>query len=313
VRFDPNAYRPQIIDSVARATGRSFELEGDLGLELFPCCAIALGTARLGNPAGFPEATFAEFDSASASVKLWPLLLRREVEVGTLRIEGLTLDLVRGSDGRGNWSFVDAARGEVTPEPAATGVPVAGLRMDAIDATGADIRYRDTRSGREYRASDVHVRTGALLFHGALTVEAPDIALTASGETLPNGRVELAFTADRAVFAPDAGTLDVPGITLRIDDSTVTGDLAVADTGMLGFDLEVDRLDIDAYLPKPAERPQERSPGRSDKSKQPAATAEPAPIPLDLIRRLNLVGNLRAGELTLFRLQLTQVEASLRA
>jgi AsmA protein len=308
LRFDPNAYRPQIVDSVAQATGRSFELDGDLGLELFPCCAIALGTARLGNPEGFPAATFAEFDSASASVKLWPLLLRREVEIGTFRIEGLALDLVRGADGRGNWSFEGEAAVESSPEETSTSAPIAGLRMDSIDAGGADVRYRDATSGREYRASDVHVRTGAVLFQGALTVDTPDIALTATGDTLPNGRVELALAADRIVFAPDAGTLDIPGLALRIDDSTVTGDVAVADTGMLGFDLQIDRFDVDAYLPKPEQQKQAQA-----REQAGASTSEPTPIPLELIRRLKLVGNVRAGELTLFRTHLTQVEGSLRA
>lgn len=307
LRFDPNAYRPQIVDSVAQATGRSFELEGDLGLELFPCCAIALGTARLGNPKGFPEATFAEFDSASASVKLWPLLLRREVEIGTFRIEGLTLDLTRGADGRGNWSFAGEAAVEPPAEEPSTGAPMSGLRMAAIDASGAEVRYRDATSGREYRASNVHVRTGAVLFHGALTVEVPDVALTLTGDTLPNGRVELALTADRIVFAPDAGTLDLPGLALRIDDSNVTGDVAVADTGTLGFDLQIDRLDVDAYLPKPTEQTKQKT-----VTAEPGST-EPTPIPLELIRRLNVVGNVRAGELMLFRTHLTQVEGSLRA
>jgi len=76
--FEPNDYRPWIVDTVEQSTGRQLALEGDLDLTLFPCCAVAVGPATLSNPKGFPEEAFAQLDGAALSLRIWPLIVRRD-------------------------------------------------------------------------------------------------------------------------------------------------------------------------------------------------------------------------------------------
>ena len=55
--FDPNDYKDDITAAVARATGRTLTLEGDLGLAVFPTIEMDVGAASLSNAQGVgPEA-----------------------------------------------------------------------------------------------------------------------------------------------------------------------------------------------------------------------------------------------------------------
>ena len=119
--FDPEDYRPLLAQSVEQATGRRFTVDGELGLDLFPCCAVTLGHATLGNPPGFPEGDFASVGSASLSLKLWPLITRREVRIGRVRLRDLDAGLWLRRDGVANWEFAGADGAAAEESPAADG------------------------------------------------------------------------------------------------------------------------------------------------------------------------------------------------
>ncbi len=81
--FDPNDYRDEIAAEVKLATGRELIIEGDVEVSIFPWLAIDIGRTRLGNGAGFGDEPFASFERASLSVRLIPMLIRRDIEVST--------------------------------------------------------------------------------------------------------------------------------------------------------------------------------------------------------------------------------------
>ncbi|MGE0115979.1 MAG: AsmA family protein [Steroidobacteraceae bacterium] len=100
--FNPNDYKPAIERWVEAQTGRSFTLDGELGWQLWPHLAVTLPHTRLGPPTAFAGTDFAEWQQASISVRLWPLLQRR-LELGEFRLRGLRLTLQRDAQGRDNW------------------------------------------------------------------------------------------------------------------------------------------------------------------------------------------------------------------
>ncbi|MBK6599875.1 MAG: AsmA family protein [Proteobacteria bacterium] len=77
-------------------------MPGDLKLSVYPWLALNLGPASIGNPRGFGDAPFATLQHAAVRVKLLPLL-RKELEVGRIEIDGLDVRLVQNEDGKGNW------------------------------------------------------------------------------------------------------------------------------------------------------------------------------------------------------------------
>lgn len=116
---NPNDYKDRIEQAVKRSTGRQLDLAGDLKLSVFPWIALELGPARLGNPPGFGEAPFAAVRHVSVRVKLLPLL-RKELQVGRIEIDGLDLRLLRNAAGQGNWDFSRAGAG-APPSGSASG------------------------------------------------------------------------------------------------------------------------------------------------------------------------------------------------
>ncbi len=99
---NPNAYKGKIAAAVKESTGRELKLPGDIKLSVIPWVALELGPASLGNPPGFSDEPFLSFTHAKVRVRLLPLL-RRQLQVARVEVEGLDLRLRKNAAGRGNW------------------------------------------------------------------------------------------------------------------------------------------------------------------------------------------------------------------
>ena len=75
--FDPNQYKPQIVQAVKDKTGRTLKLDGDIKLSLFPSIGATLGKASLSERASDRE--FAGADDLHVALKLFPLLSKQVV------------------------------------------------------------------------------------------------------------------------------------------------------------------------------------------------------------------------------------------
>jgi AsmA protein len=84
--FDPNSYKPQIVDWVKRATGRTLTMEGTIGLTLFPSVGATVGKVTLSEPES--AAIFGRVAEARVGVALLPLL-SRQVVVDRVTLHGL--------------------------------------------------------------------------------------------------------------------------------------------------------------------------------------------------------------------------------
>ena len=99
---DWNDFKDTIQNQVKKQTGRDLTITGDLSPSVFPWAGISIGEISLANAAGYGETPFASIDSADVKVKLLPLI-KREINVRTVQLKGLQLDLQREADGTTNW------------------------------------------------------------------------------------------------------------------------------------------------------------------------------------------------------------------
>jgi AsmA protein len=197
---DPNDYRDQIARAVEEETGRSFEIEGEISLSVFPWLGLEVGRMRLGNPPGFGDQPFAEIGSAAVGAKFIPLLSRR-LEVSTLRLDGLRVHLVRLRDGSDNWSDLGAAEAEPA-EPAAPGGGGFNLeRIDGLRMTDAEIRFEDRQAGTDLVLGIPRLTTSELAPGQAFDVDAAAVA------SLDDGATEVSTElAARVLLADDFGS-----------------------------------------------------------------------------------------------------------
>jgi AsmA protein len=136
--FDPNDYKDRITAAVRESTGRSLSLPGKLKLSVFPWVSVETGEASLGNPEGFGDEPFLTLKRASLSVKLMPLL-RKQIEVGRIEIDGLDLKLRQNAEGKGNWEYW----GEPSEPASPAGSGPARLNLAGVQIADARIAFED--------------------------------------------------------------------------------------------------------------------------------------------------------------------------
>ena len=210
--FDPNDYKDEIRQIARDKAHIELTLNGDIGWSLFPWLGLELhdaGIATLTNP----DKPFADLQMLGLSVRVLPLL-RREVQMSDVRVEGLNLRLNRDKHGHGNWQDigkakapdtaatpkVDASTTPATPAPAPE-KPAQPIRLDidSLTVNNARVEYFDEQSGQQLSAESIQLSTGAI--HEGSNIPLKLTAFLSSNQPVVRVRSELAgeLRFDRAL------------------------------------------------------------------------------------------------------------------
>ena len=159
--FNPNDYKPQLIQLVKDETGRTLAIPGEIKVTFFPRIGAELGRVSLSEPRS--EQIFAATEQLRVSVALLPLL-RKAVHVDRVLIDGLDVKLQR--DRAGHFNFDDLlGKGKPDSKPAAPATEAKALPkidVDGITLSHARLEYRDAASGQHLTVSNLNLSTGAI-------------------------------------------------------------------------------------------------------------------------------------------------------
>ncbi|MDH1508332.1 AsmA family protein [Pseudomonas mosselii] len=185
--FDPNDYKDEIRKLARDKAHVELTLNGDIGWSLFPWLGLELHEASIAT-LNNPKVPFADLQMLGLSVRVLPLL-RREVQMSDVRVEGLNLTLTRDANGHGNWEDIGkplpqptvagASASTPTETPAATPANSEAsersvkLDIDSLTVNNARVLYTDEKAGQTYGAESIQLSTGPV--H-----EGANIALKAS-------------------------------------------------------------------------------------------------------------------------------------
>jgi AsmA protein len=97
--FDPNAYKPRIIQLVKEKNQRDLRLDGDIKLTLFPRLGVEISSLSLSEYQSDKE--FASAENILVSLAFLPLL-RKKLELDEIAITGLKANQIRFTDGHMN-------------------------------------------------------------------------------------------------------------------------------------------------------------------------------------------------------------------
>jgi AsmA protein len=170
---DPNDYKDDIAAAVEAKTGRQLVMDGDLGLSVFPWLALDIGPTRLANAPGFSDRPFAAVKQVSVRIKLLPLL-RRQIEMDTVILDGLQVSLETRADGSTNWADLAGGAKETRPEPERapdSELALAGLAIGGVKISDANVVWDDRQKKARYEIAGLSLRTGAITPGATVPVE----------------------------------------------------------------------------------------------------------------------------------------------
>jgi len=164
--FDPNAWKPVVIEQVAQRYQRTLTLDGDVRISWFPDIGAAVGGVSLSERSSSSE--FAGAEQLRVSLALLPLL-RGRVVIREIAISRPRATLVTRKDGTRNIDdLLDTASVPGTDaaaaDPAAPGEGARAISLD-IGRIGIDkgrFTSRDERSGRVLSVSALDLATGRI-------------------------------------------------------------------------------------------------------------------------------------------------------
>jgi len=245
--FDPNSFREEIAAKVKDITGRDLVIEGDIELTLFPWLAINVGKTTLGNAEGFGDEPFAAFEEARLSVKVIPMLLGRQVSVGTATLDSLQLNLAVASNGRSNWQdFIDASEHQTEVVESDDAADAGTIDIASIEITNASISYSDAQLGESYRLTDFNLRSGTVEL-GAPIGLAGDFNFELQQAALAGDfAIETVKTLDS-----EAGTIafsDVEISTLGLDIDAEVAPFSYADDAVPVATLAIDAFSLKSLM-----------------------------------------------------------------
>jgi len=232
---DPNDYKQQISEQVEKATGRTLILDGDIGLSVFPWIALELGPVSLSNADGFEADKFAKIDGADIRIKLIPLL-KKELEMDTIVLDGLVLNLEKNKAGNTNWDDFGGDTEEKQQDVTSAAEPAAGLAalsIAGVQLTNANIIWSDKSNGSNYTVKNLNLQTDPLT-PGEPTALALDFDLTDGTELAANVSLDSKLAADMEnqlftlnglTFKTKASGETIPDIDLTLT-TDITADVA---------------------------------------------------------------------------------------
>lgn len=198
--FDPNDYKNEIRQLARDKANLELNIHGDIGWSLFPWLGLELHRTSVAS-ASSPEQPFADLRMLGLSVRVLPLL-RREVQMSDIRIDGLSLMLRRNEQGQSNWENIGQPVNAEAPEqspprtdstpaeeaPARTGMPIK-LEIDSLTINDARITYQDAQTGQQFSAESIQLEAGAIREGSAIPVKLT--AFFGSNQPLIRARTEI--------------------------------------------------------------------------------------------------------------------------
>lgn len=224
--LDVNRFKPRLVAAVEEATGRDFDIAGEIRLKPSLVPTLSVDSVRFGNAPWAAHETMASAERFELVVALLPLL-RREIAVERVVFEGVRVALETDADGRGNWVLPLADAAGEAREPG--DLPHFDLRQIRLD--DAVVEYR--AAGGKPRVLQIahlvlHTRERAGRVALEVAARLDDEALTLEGTLAPLVRLvrDEPFEVDVA--------LDARGARLHL-----AGSIA-APLSARGFDLSLE-------------------------------------------------------------------------
>jgi uncharacterized protein involved in outer membrane biogenesis len=135
--ISPAKLTQMLVLEVREATGRELTIAGPVRLGFFPKIAVAAEQVSLSNAAWAKSPQMASLERVALEISLLPLLSGR-IEVNSIQLAGLVLNLETNAKGDGNWLMEGIAAPNGTTASSSSGAGQANTKKGTSDADAAD-------------------------------------------------------------------------------------------------------------------------------------------------------------------------------
>ena len=157
---DVNAHKPRLETAASDALGMEVRIGGRMGIGLFPGFHVALEDVRIRNRG----TDLVSARKAALGVELLPLL-RKEVRIGRIALQGPRIDIRRDHDGKFNFEE------EPGKKRGKEGGALPSLDVGKISLSDGTLLYKDDKSGEELQAASIELDMRGLRFPGGKSPE----------------------------------------------------------------------------------------------------------------------------------------------
>lgn len=202
--FNPNDYKQQIIDLVKEKKERTLTIEGDIKLSFWPKIGADLGKIAISEHKGSAE--FASVNSAKVALAVLPLL-RKELVVDTVYVDGAKANIVKYKDGTTNFDDLLSKDEEESTQ----------IKFDVqgVKVTNSAVQYTDEGTGASYAINQFNLTSGRIALAEPMDI-ATDFKVNANQPAVAaNVKVKGVFLVD-----PETKHFKVSGL-----DTLITGDM----------------------------------------------------------------------------------------
>lgn len=133
-------FRPEIVAMIENETGRKIEI-GSLRLSLLPTTHVEIAEFRVKNSEGFPEGNTLEVGKIDIGATIGSLL-RRQLQVTSVNVSGVRLNLLEDSRGKTNYEALAQTAAAPLPQEGSGGEPLVTLKsIDAASARDVEVSF----------------------------------------------------------------------------------------------------------------------------------------------------------------------------
>jgi AsmA protein len=168
--IDPNDYKQQIQTQVKKSINRDLAINGDISWAFYPQLGFSSGEIELRNLDGFNRQNLLKIDQAALGIDLLPLL-KGQIKIGKLSVNGLVFNLITNKDGRSNLDNMQASGApapqekaleeDSSSETAKDGFFALGnLQLAGININNAQIEIQDLKAATTHKANIKKIQLG---------------------------------------------------------------------------------------------------------------------------------------------------------
>jgi len=255
---DWNDFRDNIQNQTKKHTGRDLTIAGDLSPSVFPWLGVSIGEISLANAEGFGGAPFAKMGSADVKVELLPLL-KKQINVRTVELQGLSIDLQRAADGTTNWD--DLAKSSTVTTTTESGdesteveiegdsAAIAALAVGGITVSDANVTWKDAQSGTDAKLESFNLETGAIELAKPFDLSTDfNLASNSIGLTAAvNGESEVMLDLQNQIYSLNGLKLNTKALGEALPDGKLDASLGASIMARFGDQqIDVKNLSLNA-------------------------------------------------------------------